>query len=217
MRLITADDSLIEREGLSRLLDRLGHQVAATATRADQVLGLVVRHNPDVVVLDVRLPPTFTDEGIRLGTAIRRRHPRIAVLLLSHYVESSYATALLEHGTTKVGYLLKERLLDAETLDEVLHRLHGGGTAVDPEVIAGVLRPRDTRDPLARLTDREREVLSLMAEGLSDRGIAIRLAISDTTVGTHIRNLFRKLDIDATPSSNRRVHAVLAYLGGPHR
>ncbi|GAA4622810.1 response regulator transcription factor [Actinoallomurus vinaceus] len=215
MRLITADDSLIEREGLSRLLDRLGHQVAATATRADQVLGLVVRHNPDVVVLDVRLPPTFTDEGIRLGTAIRRRHPRIAVLLLSHYVESSYAAALFEHGTTKVGYLLKERLLDAETLDEVLHRLHGGGTAVDPEVIAGVLRPRDTRDPLARLTDREREVLSLMAQGLSDRGIATRLAISDTTVGTHIRNLFRKLDIDATPSSNRRVHAVLTYLGSP--
>ncbi|GAA2907809.1 response regulator transcription factor [Streptosporangium fragile] len=214
MRLIIAEDSLLAREGLTRLLAGLGHQVVAAATRAEQVLGLVARHSPDLVVLDIRLPPTFTDEGLRLATAIRRRHPRVAALILSHYLENSYTAALLGEGATKVGYLLKERLLDARMLDDVLHRLHGGGTAVDPEVVAHLLAPRDAGDPLARLTNRERDVLTLMAHGLSDRGIADRLALSVTTVGSHAHSVFRKLDIPDEPSSNRRVSAVLAYLTG---
>ncbi|GII63996.1 DNA-binding response regulator [Sphaerisporangium krabiense] len=214
MRLIIAEDSLLAREGLNRLLGGLGHQVVATATRAEQVLGLVARHAPDAVVLDIRLPPTFTDEGLRLAAAIRRRHPRVAVLILSHYLENSYAAALLENGAARLGYLLKERLLDAAMLDEVLRRLHGGGTAVDPDVVAHLLAPRREHDALARLTGRERDVLALMAQGLSDRGIADRLALSVTTVGTHTHNVFRKLGIGDAPASNRRVNAVLAYLTG---
>lgn len=212
MRLVIADDGLLEREGLSRLLTGLGHEVVAVATRSDQVPGMIARHRPDLAVLDIRLPPTFTDEGLRLAADIRRRRSTTAVLVLSHYLESSYAAELLDGGTARVGYLLKERLLDAAMLDEVLHRVAGGGTAIDPAVVTHLLGPRQNEDPLPRLTPRERDVLALMAQGLSDRGIADRLAVSLATVGTHTRNVFHKLGISGEPSSNRRVKAVLAYL-----
>ncbi|MEV5412731.1 response regulator transcription factor [Thermopolyspora sp. NPDC052614] len=213
MRLVIADDGLLEREGLTRLLEGLGHQVVAVATHADQVPGMVARHRPDLAVLDIRLPPTFTAEGLRLAAAIRRRSGT-AVLVLSHYLESSYAAELLDGGTTKVGYLLKERLLNAASFDEVLHRVAGGGTAIDPAVVAHLLAPRRTEDVLSGLTPRERDVLALMAQGLSDRGIGDRLAVSLATVNTHTRNVFHKLGISGEPSSNRRVKAVLAYLTG---
>ncbi|MGW4111159.1 response regulator transcription factor [Actinosynnema sp. NPDC004786] len=211
MRVIIAEDSLLAREGLVRVVTGLGHEVVATAVRSEQVLGLVARHAPDVAILDVRLPPTFSDEGLRLGVAIRTRHPRVAVLVLSHYAEHTWATALLDGGATGVGYLLKDNLSDGRMLDDVLRRIAGGGTAVDPDVVS-TLVPAGGRELLAHLTQRERDVLTLMAQGLSDQGIADRLKIALTTVGTHTGNVFRKLGIAAGPSGNRRVTAVLAYL-----
>lgn len=211
MRMIIAEDSLLAREGLLRVLTRLGHQVVGTAVRAEQVLPLVARHVPDVALLDIRLPPTFSDEGLRLGATIRARHPRVAVLVLSHYAEHTQATALLDAGTTGVGYLLKDNLADDRMLDDVLRRIVDGGTAVDPDIVSALVSVGG-EDPLAHLTQRERDVLTLMAEGLSDQGIADRLTIALTTVGTHTNNVFRKLGIAVGPSSNRRVNAVLAYL-----
>jgi DNA-binding NarL/FixJ family response regulator len=216
MRVVIAEDSLLAREGLIRVLTRLGHEVQAAAVRSEQVLTLVARHSPDVAVLDVRLPPTFTDEGLRLGTAVRTRHPKVAVLVLSHYIEHTYATALLDTTATGVGYLLKDNLANDRMLDDVLHRITNGGTAVDPDVVAALL-PAGVPEPFAHLTQREREVLTLMAEGLSDQGIADRLSVALTTVGTHAGNVFRKLGIAEKSSSNRRVSAVLTYLAGRHR
>ncbi|GGK70157.1 DNA-binding response regulator [Sphaerisporangium melleum] len=214
MRLIIADDSLLVREGLARVLTALGHEVVAAACRAEQVLGLVARHRPDLVILDVRLPPTLTDEGLRLAAAIQRRHAGVPVLILSHYVESSYVTALLDSARAGVGYLLKDRVTDPDMLDEVLAHLRRGGNAVDPEVVAHLLAAPRPADPLLLLSEREREVLALMAQGLSDRGIAERLTVAVTTVGTHIRSIFHKLGLVEEPSSNRRVTAVLTYLTG---
>jgi DNA-binding NarL/FixJ family response regulator len=211
MRMIIAEDSLLAREGLISVLTKLGHQVLAIAVRSEQVLTLVARHAPDIAILDIRLPPTFTDEGLRLGAAIRTRHPRVAVLVLSQYIEHTYATALLDTSTTGVGYLLKDNLANDRMLDDTLHRITSGGTAVDPDVVSALL-PTGVQEPLAHLTQRERDVLTLMAQGLSDQGIADRLQVAITTVGTHTSNLFRKLDIAEKPSSNRRVSAVLTYL-----
>jgi DNA-binding NarL/FixJ family response regulator len=210
VRVIIAEDSLFVREGLVRLLTRLGHEVAGTAEQAEQVLPLVGRHQPDVAVLDVKLPPTFRDEGLRLAVQIRARHSNVAALVLSQYVEHSYATTLLDGTTAKVGYLLKQNVPNARMLDDILHRLAAGGTAVDPDVVSALLhRPRG--EPLEQLTDRERDVLALMAEGLSDQGIADRLTVAVSTVVTHTGKIFRKLGIES-PASNRRVSAVLRYL-----
>nr|WP_225953725.1 response regulator transcription factor [Kibdelosporangium phytohabitans] len=200
------------REGLVRLLTALGHEVVGTAPQAGQVLPLVARHQPDVAVLDVKLPPTFRDEGLRLAAAIRTRHTNVAALVLSQYVEHSYATKLLDGTTAKVGYLLKQNVPNAKMLDDVLHRLTAGGTAVDPDVVAALLQ-RPGHEPLADLTGRERDVLALMAEGLSDQGIADRLTVAVSTVVTHTGKIFRKLGIES-PASNRRVSAVLKYLAG---
>ncbi|TDV57689.1 response regulator transcription factor [Actinophytocola oryzae] len=216
MRLIIAEDSLLAREGLIRVLTRLGHEVPAVAVRAEQVLALVARHRPDVAVLDIRLPPTFNDEGLRLGAAIRARHPRVAVLVLSHYIDHTYATALLDTSEVGVGYLLKDNLADDRMLDDVLHRIAAGGTAVDRDVVSALL-PASADEPLAHLTQRERDVLTLMAEGLSDQGIADRLQVALTTVGTHTGNVFRKLGIVEKASNNRRVSAVLTYLASRNR
>jgi DNA-binding NarL/FixJ family response regulator len=212
MRLIIAEDALLVREGLTRLLAGLGHQVVATATRAEQVLSLVARHLPDVVIMDIRMPPTQTDEGIRLALAVRERHPAVAVLVLSQYSEPAYAATLLDAGTGKVGYLLKDRLLDRHVLNEAIRRLSAGGVVIEPLLVGDLLRRPRAEDPVGSLTDRERDVLALMAEGLSDRGIAERLSVSTTTVGTHIQSLFRKLELPRQPTDNRRVAAVLAYL-----
>jgi DNA-binding NarL/FixJ family response regulator len=216
MRVIIAEDSLLAREGLFSVLTRLGHEVLAAAVRSEQVLALVARHTPDVAVLDIRLPPTFSDEGLRLGTTIRSRHPRVAVLVLSHYIEHTYATALLDTTATGVGYLLKDNLANGRMLNDVLHRITGGGSAIDPDVVSALL-PAGVHEPFAHLTQRERDVLTLMAEGLSDQGIADRLSVALTTVGTHTGNVFRKLGITEKASSNRRVNAVLTYLANRNR
>jgi DNA-binding NarL/FixJ family response regulator len=212
MRLVVAEDSLLVREGLSRLLGQLGHDIVGVAVRAEQVLAMVTRYRPDVALLDVRMPPTFTDEGVRLAAAIRERQPTVAVLVLSQNVEPAVAEVLLDGGGWRTGYLLKDRLFDVAILDDALRRLVSGETVIDQDLVETLLGRARTDDPLQGLTQRERDVLALMAQGLSDRGIATRLSVSLPTVGTHVRNVYQKLSISAGSTDNRRVSAVLAYL-----
>src|SRR4051812_2724173 len=172
MRVAIAEDSLIVREGLARLLEGAGHELVVAVDRADRVLAEIGRTQPEVAVVDIKMPPTFTDEGLRLAATIRQRHPDVGVLVLSQYVASTYATWLLERAPTGVGYLLKDRLLDVDVLLDALERVAAGETVVDPELVRLLLRERSRSGPLVTLTEREREVLALMAQGLSDRGIA---------------------------------------------
>ena len=202
------------REGLVRLLAGLGHELAGMALRAEQVLALVARQRPDVVIMDIRMPPTFTDEGLRLARTIRHRHPAVGVLVLSQYVEPAYADVLLQDGDAGMGYLLKDRLMDVGALDDALHRLAAGGAVIDPSLVDLLMTRTRPDDPLSGLTGRERDVLTLMAQGLSDRGIAMRLSVSLATVGTHVKAVYRKLGVSEAPEDNRRVSAVLAYLRG---
>jgi DNA-binding NarL/FixJ family response regulator len=211
MRLLIADDSFIEGTGLTTLLTGMGHQVLGTAVRAEQVLPMVARTMPDLVVMDIRMPPTNTDEGIRLTAAIRDRHPSIAVLVLSKYVEPSYAATLLAGGVTRIGYLLKDNVSRPAVLQDAMTRIVAGGTAIEEELVAQLLRrPGDAA--LDSLTAREVEVLKLMAQGLSDRGIADRLGVSTATVSTHGQQTFYKLGLPKAKSDNRRVQAVLEYI-----
>lgn len=212
LRVLVVEDSLLVREGIIRLLGTRGHDVVATATRAEQVLGQAARHRPELVLMDIRLPPTFTDEGIRLSVAVRDRLPRTAVLVLSQYAEPAHATTLLQHDPRAVGYLLKDRILDAGVLDAAIDRVVAGETVIDPAVVAGLVGRSRPASPLDELTGRERDTLALMAEGLSDRGIAERLGVSATTVGTHVQAVFRKLRLPGSSGDNRRVLAVLTYL-----
>jgi DNA-binding NarL/FixJ family response regulator len=212
VRVALADDSLLIREGLAQLLSGLGHQVVIRADRPDRLLADVARHAPEVVLIDIRMPPTHTDEGLRAAAAIRARHPAIGTLVLSQYVVPAYATWLLEHAPARVGYLLKDRITDATALQDALQRVNRGETVIDSELVRSLVRSRDGSGPLAALSERERQVLTLMAEGLSDRGIAERLVISLNTVGTHVRHIFTKLDLPDAPTDNRRVHAVLTWL-----
>ena len=214
MRLVLADDAWLAREGLTRLLTALGHTVAAAASRPDDVPALVRDHAPDMVILDIRMPPTFTDEGLRMASTLRRQHPELPLLLLSQYVEPSYVTAMLELVDSRgCGYLLKEHVLDARQLDADLRRLAAGEVVIDESVVRPLLdAARPQGNPLASLTPRERDVLCLMAQGLTDRGIAERLFLSLNTVGTHVQRVLRKLYIPSGASDNRRVLAVLAYL-----
>jgi len=210
--IVLAEDSLLVREGLTRLLEALGHHVAAAVERPEVLLAEVAVHEPALVVIDIRMPPTFTDEGLRAAAQIRAKHPSTGVLVLSQYVVPQYATWLLDHAPSGVGYLLKERILNGPALGDALLRVADGGTVVDPELVRGLVRARDGAGPLAKLTGREREVLSLMAEGLSDRGIAARLVVSLNTVGTHIQHVFAKLGLPGDETENRRVRAVLTWL-----
>ncbi|MGH3822952.1 MAG: response regulator transcription factor [Pseudonocardiaceae bacterium] len=212
MRVILADDSLLTREGLARLLERLGHHVLAQVGRADLLLAEVARHRPDIVLIDIKMPPTYTDEGLRAAAAVRRAHESVGVLVLSQYIVAGYATDLLEQAPTRAGYLLKDRLLDAHTLDDALRRISAGETVVDPELVRVLLHSATRAGPLATLSAREHQVLGLIAQGLSDRGIAGRLVISLNTVGTHIQRIFTKLGLPATANDNRRVHATLTWL-----
>jgi DNA-binding NarL/FixJ family response regulator len=212
MRVILADDSLLIREGLARLLEGLGHHVLAQVGRPELLLAEVARHQPDVVLIDIKMPPTYTDEGLRAAAAVRRAHDSVGVLVLSQYVVAGYATDLLEQTPTRAGYLLKDRLLDAHTLDDALRRIAAGETVIDPELVRVLLQSASQTGPLVTLSARERQVLCLMAQGLSDRGIAERLVISPNTVGTHIQRIFTKLGLPATANDNRRVHAALAWL-----
>ena len=212
MRVALADDATVLREGLARVLAEAGIEVAAQVGTADELLAAIDELGPDVAVVDIRMPPTWSDEGLGVAEEIRRRFPHVGVLLLSQYVEAEYALRLLEGGSERIGYLLKERMLDIADLVEALRRVAAGETVVDPALVSHLLERSRANDPLDRLTRREREVLSLMAEGLTDRGIADRLFVTPNTVETHIRHIISKLGLPATSTDNRRVRAVLAYL-----
>jgi DNA-binding NarL/FixJ family response regulator len=212
VRVALADDAAVLREGLSRVLAEAGIEVTAQVSNADELLAAVDELHPDVAVVDIRMPPTWSDEGLTVAEEIRRRFPQVGVLLLSQYVEPEYALTLLEGGNGKIGYLLKERVLDVDDLVNALERVATGETVVDPALVAQLLNRTRPDNPLDQLTSREREVLSLMAEGLTDRGIAERLYLTLNTVETHIRHIIAKLNLPATHADNRRVHAVLAYL-----
>jgi DNA-binding NarL/FixJ family response regulator len=212
VRVALADDAVVLREGLARVLAEAGVEVQAQVGTADELLDAVDELRPDVAVVDIRMPPTWTNEGLAVAEEIRRRFDGVGVLVLSQYVEHEYALGLVENRTGGVGYLLKERVLDLDDLVAALRRVAAGETVVDPALVSQLLdRPAGDRR-LERLTPREREVLALMAEGLTDRGIAERLYVTPNTVETHVRHVIGKLGLPATPADNRRVHAVLAYL-----
>ena len=213
MRVVIAEDLTLLREGLSRLLGDRGWEIVAAVDDGPKLVEAIVEHRPDIAVVDVRLPPTFTDEGIRAAIEARERVPGTPILILSQYVEESYAQDLLASADGGVGYLLKDRVADVRQFVESLERVAGGGTAMDPEVVAQLLGRRDNRGPLAELTPREREVLTLMAEGRSNTGVGMELGISASAVEKHVKQIFAKLDLPPAGEDHRLVLAVLAYLG----
>src|ERR1700752_2505466 len=212
LRVVIGEDSVLLLAGLVKLLESAGFQVAATAGDGDALVAAVERERPDLVIADVRMPPTHTDEGIRAALTIRGRWPDIAILVLSQYVEERYAADLLSTNTSSVGYLLKDRVADVAEFLDALRRVAAGGTALDPEVVAQLL-VRKSGDPLAALTQRERDVLALMAEGRSNQEIGAALVITDSAVSKHINSIFAKLGLYPGDTGNRRVLAVLRYLG----
>ncbi|MEV4441002.1 response regulator transcription factor [Streptomyces sp. NPDC049577] len=212
MRAVIAEDSVLLRVGLVKVLEAAGFEVVAETGDAESLLAAVERHEPGLAVLDVRMPPGYTDEGVRAALAVRERWPGTAVLLLSQYVEERYAVDLLTGDTAGLGYLLKQRVADVEEFIEVLRRVAAGGTALDPQVVSQLLVRRHS-DPLDRLTAREREVLAAMAEGRSNAGIAERLVVSESAVAKHINNILAKLDLPKAEADHRRVLAVLRFLG----
>ena len=211
MRVVIAEDSVLLREGLTRLLAEAGHEVVSSASEAEEFLRQVGEHQPDVVVVDVRMPPTFTDEGLRAALVVRSTWPAIGVLVLSQYVEERYATELLSDRPQGVGYLLKDRVADLTEFLGALDRVAAQGSALDPEVVAQLLAR--SRHPLATLTPRELAVLGLMAEGRSNAAIAAELVVGDGAVEKHINNIFAKLGLPPADRDHRRVLAVLRYLG----
>jgi DNA-binding NarL/FixJ family response regulator len=212
VRVALADDAAVLREGLARVLSEAGIEIAAQAGTADELLEAVDELHPDVAVIDIRMPPTWSNEGLVVAGEIRRRFPAVGVLLLSQYVEAEYALALLNGSSERIGYLLKERVLDVDDLIAALDRIAAGETVVDPALVSQLLDRRRSPNRLDGLTAREHEVLALMAEGLTDQGIADRLYVTPNTVETHVRHIMLKLGLPATRADNRRVRAVLAYL-----
>ncbi|MCY7325986.1 MAG: response regulator transcription factor [Microbacteriaceae bacterium] len=212
MRVIVADDSMLTREGIVRMLREVGVDVVAQACDADSLAALVDEHRPDVVVVDIKMPPTFSDEGLVAAAAIRARHPDIGVLVLSQYLETAYAMRLIEEVPERTGYLLKDRLADIVILVDALRRIRDGETVIDPTIVSRLLGRRRRRDPLEALSARERGVLALVAEGLSNRAIAARLSIAERTLETHVSNIFTKFGLSEDASSHRRVLAVLRFL-----
>jgi DNA-binding NarL/FixJ family response regulator len=211
IRVVLAEDGVLLREGLAGLLERFGFRPVAVAGDAQELKAAVARHAPDLVITDIRMPPTFTDEGLRAAAELRRTHPGLAVVVLSQYVQHAYAADLLDSGDGRsVGYLLKDRIADIEEFIAALRRVSAGETVVDPQVISQLLHRR--RDPLSTLSAREREVLALMAEGHSNAAIARRLVVTEAAVGKHVGNILLKLRLPQTDDTNRRVLAVLAYL-----
>lgn len=214
MRVVIADDSLITREGLTLLLERAGIEVAGVAGDPQGLLAAVAEHTPDAALVDIRMPPTFTDEGLRAAARIRAEHPRVAVLVLSHHLEPGYATRVIAEYPRGTGYLLKDRLSDVAVLVDALGRITAGETVIDPTIVARLMGRGRAAGPLDELSARERDVLSLVAEGMSNQAIAQRLLISERTVEAHVSSVFAKLALDEDDGSHRRVLAVLAYLRG---
>ena len=212
MRVVIAEDAAVFREGLVRLLEDRGHQVCAAVADGPALLAAVAAHRPDVAVVDIRMPPTHTDEGLRAALRLRADHPGTAVLVFSQYIETRYAARLLQGSAAGVGYLLKDRVADVAEFTEALARVAAGGTALDPEVVGQLLGAGRHARGLAALTAREREVLSLMAEGRSNAGIADALVISAGVVEKHVASIFAKLGLPPAEGDNRRVLAVLRYL-----
>jgi DNA-binding NarL/FixJ family response regulator len=212
VRVVIAEDAVLLRAGLTHLLIDAGEEVVAAVGDGDDLLVAVERHQPDLAIVDVRMPPTHTDEGLRAALAIRARWPGVGILVFSQYVEERYATDLLAGDTAGVGYLLKDRVADVSDFLDAARRVGSGGTALDPEVVAQLLARSRRRDPLALLTPREREVLGLMAEGRSNTAIARALVVSDGAVEKHVSNIFTKLDLAPTDHDHRRVLAVLRWL-----
>jgi len=212
LRIVIADDETLLREGLARLLEDEGMAVVGKAANAQELLRRVELTRPDIAIVDIKMPPTHTDEGLVAAAAIRDGHPTVGVLVLSHYLDARYAMRLLGEHPEGVGYLLKERVSDVAVLVDALNRLHEGECVVDPTIVTRLLHRSREDDPLEQLSGREREVLALIAEGRSNGGICELLFLSPKTVETHVRNIFRKLGIDAGPGSHRRVQAVLTFL-----
>jgi len=212
MRVVIADDAVLLREGAARLLEEAGFEVVAQAADADELLRKVRAHKPDVAIIDVRMPPENADDGLRAALTLREELPDVGILLLSQYVEDSYLDQLLGGGGEGVGYLLKDRVAQIERLSDAVRRVGEGGSVLDPEIVALMLGRRREAGPLDALTDREREVLSLMAEGRTNRAIASELFVSERAVERHVTSIFVKLDLPTTDHDHRRVLAVVAYL-----
>jgi DNA-binding NarL/FixJ family response regulator len=212
IRVVLAEDSVLLREGVASLLADAGFEIVGQAGTAEQLLLKVRSYKPDVAIVDIRMPPTHTDEGLRAAQEIREQHPGVGVLVLSQYVESGYALELLRTSAEGVGYLLKDRVSDTREFADAVRRVAEGGSVLDPEVVSRLVGRRRGEDPLAELTPREREVLELIAEGRSNQGIAERLVVTERAVEKHITSIFEKLGLPAAPADHRRVLAVLAYL-----
>jgi DNA-binding NarL/FixJ family response regulator len=214
VRLVVADDSVLLRQGVVSVLEGAGFDVVAEAGDADDLVRKVGAHKPDLAVVDVRMPPDNTDDGLRAAIKLRAEHPDLKVLVLSQYVEPDYAQALLAGNAAGVGYLLKDRVSDVEHFIDAVQRVAGGGSALDPEVVANLVGRQQPDSPVERLTPREREVLGLMAEGRSNAAIASEFIVSERAVEKHVTSIFNKLDLAPAPADHRRVLAVLAYLRG---
>jgi DNA-binding NarL/FixJ family response regulator len=212
MRVVIADDSMLVREGLARLLTDAGFDVVGTADNAVELVHQVASTNPDVAIVDIKMPPTHTDEGIVAAQQIRRDHPSVGVVVLSQYLDSRYAMRLLEEVPERAGYLLKERVSDIAVIADALKRIAEGECVIDPTIVSQLVRRRRDRDPINTLSEREREVLTLMAEGLTNLAIGERLFLSGKTVEAHIRHIFEKLGLGPSAEDHRRVLAVLAFL-----
>jgi DNA-binding NarL/FixJ family response regulator len=212
LRIVLADDAALIREGIARLLTEAGLEVVAKAASAPELLACVNTEHPDVAVVDIRMPPTFTDEGLVAARQLQLRHPEVGVLVLSQYVDVAYAMKLITDKAERVGYLLKDRVADVAQFTSAIRHIANGGSIVDPSLVAELLASGSRRDPLSDLTMRERDVLSLLAQGRTDRGIAKELFLAPKTVEAHVRSIFRKLDLPADATDNRRVHAVLTVL-----
>jgi DNA-binding NarL/FixJ family response regulator len=212
MRVVLAEDSVLLREGVARILDEAGFEVVGQAGNADELLLKVRSYSPDVAIVDIRMPPTHTDEGLRAAQEIREKHPTCGVLVLSQYVEATYAMELLAESAEGVGYLLKDRVSDVNEFADAVRRVGEGGSALDPTIVSQLVGRRRRDDPIDQLTPREREVLGLMAEGRSNSGIAEQLVVTDRAVEKHVTSIFSKLRLPAASEDHRRVLAVLVYL-----
>ena len=212
MRVVLADDTVLLREGVARILDEAGFEVVGQAGNADELMLKVRSYSPDVAIVDIRMPPTHTDEGLRAAQEIREKHPSVGVLVLSQYIEAAYAMELLAESAEGVGYLLKDRVSDVNEFADAVRRVGEGGSALDPTIVSQLVGRRRRDDPIDQLTPREREVLGLMAEGRSNSGIAEQLVVTERAVEKHVTSIFSKLRLPAAAEDHRRVLAVLAYL-----